>query len=157
MSAEWVLTWEILRLLCAVCPWSGQVRCVLSSTGSGPGYDTVFSVVLMRTLQRSDAGCKCPPPHPAPYLSISGPYLDVCEVTWQDSLWWFNTCKHGQRWDLFLFFFPFWVLSSLCLCSGSFFLSCSVFFLHQFTNVIHQVCVFYMVFILYYTVCLRLD
>lgn len=102
MSAEWVLTWEILRLLCAVCPWSGQVRCVLSSTGSGPGYDTVFSVVLMRTLQRSDAGCKCPPP--APYLFISGPYLDVCEVTWQDSLWWFNTCKHGQRWDFFFFF-----------------------------------------------------
>lgn len=57
-----VSLWTILSLLCAVhCPWSGRVRCVLSSAGSGPGYDTVFSVVLMRTLQRSDAGCKCAP------------------------------------------------------------------------------------------------
>lgn len=37
---------------------------MLSSAGSGPGYDTVFSVVLMCTLQRSDAGCKSPPTIP---------------------------------------------------------------------------------------------
>lgn len=60
---------------------------MLSSTGSGPGYDTVFSVVLMRTLQRSDAGCKFPPTRPlAPFLSVSGPYLDVSEVKLPDSL-----------------------------------------------------------------------
>lgn len=58
---------------------------MLSSTGSGPGYDSVFSVVLMRTLQRSDAGCKSPPPPTInPHsVSVSGPYLDVrgyCEI-----------------------------------------------------------------------------
>lgn len=31
---------------------------VFCSTGCGPGYDTVFSVVLMCSVQRSDAGCK---------------------------------------------------------------------------------------------------
>lgn len=49
---------------------------MLSSAGSGPGYDTVFSVVLMRTLQRSDAGCKSPTPS-LHALFLSGPYLDV--------------------------------------------------------------------------------
>lgn len=59
-------------LLC-VCPWSGRVRRVLSSAGSGPGYDTVFSVVLMRTLQRSDAGCKSRPPPSFPLSRFSLP------------------------------------------------------------------------------------
>lgn len=33
---------------------------VFCSTGCGPGYDTVFSVVIMCSVQRSDAGCKSP-------------------------------------------------------------------------------------------------
>ncbi len=33
---------------------------VFCSTGCGPGYDTVFSVVVMCSVQRSDAGCKSP-------------------------------------------------------------------------------------------------
>lgn len=59
---------------------------MLSSAGSGPGYDTVFSVVLMRTLQRSDAGCKCAPTPPTPklsstlFISASGLYLDMRDV-----------------------------------------------------------------------------
>lgn len=135
-----VFVCEILSLLCVGCSWSGRVRCVLSSAGSGPGYDTVFSVVLMRTLQRSDAGCKSPPP----FLSVSGPYLDVLsdKIGCDGSVCFKNdTCKHGQSYCFF------WMLSSLCLCSGTLFLSCSVFFLHQSTNVLHLVCVFYLAFI----------
>lgn len=155
----WVLS-ECLRARSSAC-------CVLSVPDLGKcavcSPPQAVAQVMIQSFQLSSCALfnaqmqdvSAPPPFfsPAPYLSISGPYLDVCEITWQDSLWCFNTCKHGQRWDLY---FSFWVLSSLCLCSGSSFLS-SVFFLHQFTNVLHLVCVFYVVFILYYTVCLRLD
>lgn len=145
--------------VCAVCPWSsGRVRCVLSSAGSGPGYDTVFSVVLMRTLQRSDAGCKSPP-HPPCFSPSSGPYLDVRSgrIVCDGSVLLYDTCKHGRCFFLkFILVLFFWVLSSLCLCSGSLFLSCSVFLLHHSTNVQHPVCVFSMVFILYYTTTLSL-
>lgn len=83
----WCLCVRFLSLLCVACSWSGRVRCVLSSAGSGPGYDTVFSVVLMRTLQRSDAGCKSPPP----FLSVTGSYLMCAKLSDKN-----DTCKHGQ-------------------------------------------------------------
>lgn len=91
-QAWWVCALVCVGLLC-VCPWSGRVRHVLSSAGSGPGYGTVFSVVLMRTLQRSDAGCKSPSlplSPPFSFLSAFGPYLDVRGDKRQDSLWCFS-------------------------------------------------------------------
>lgn len=51
-----------IRLSAGVCPPVPDVveLAVFCSTGCGPGYDTVFSVVLMCSVQRSDAGCKSP-------------------------------------------------------------------------------------------------
>lgn len=99
-----VCVWKIFSLLCAVCPWSGRVRCVLSSAGSGPGYDTVFSVVLMRTLQRSDAGCKFPSPlrsvslHLWPILRCERELSDriVCDGSVLQFCFKYDTCKHGR-------------------------------------------------------------
>lgn len=66
---------EKTRWYCEMCVWFAcdTLECwcvspvpdvvelaVFCSTGCGPGYDTVFSVVLMCSVQRSDAGCKCP-------------------------------------------------------------------------------------------------
>lgn len=52
---------RVMRLSAGVCPVPDVVElAVFCSTGCGPGYDTVFSVVLMCSVQRSDAGCKSP-------------------------------------------------------------------------------------------------
>ena len=74
--------------------------CLPPSAGSGPGYDSVFSVVLLRTLQRSDAGCKSPPPSPhslslPPFLSRRLiPYLNVLSFLRSEVKG--DTCKHGR-------------------------------------------------------------
>lgn len=104
---------------------------MLSSTGSGPGYDSVFSVVLMRTLQRSDAGCKSPPrptinPHS---VSVSGPYLDVrgyCEIVQ------FVITTHViMDGGVFLS-----VVFSVCVCSGYFFSPAQYFSPPMFWSVV---------------------
>jgi len=134
---------------------------VLSSTGSGPGYDSVFSVVLMRALQRSDAGCKFPPPththtHSRPpfffhalFLSISGPYLDVSgdRIVCDGSVVTTTRVSMG----VVVVFFYFSVAITVFVRWFSLFLPSSVFFLHQFTEVQHLVSAFSLVFVSYFT------
>lgn len=104
----WVLSecWRERSSGCCVLSVPDQGKCAVCSPPQAVAQVMIQSFQLsscaLFNAQMQDVSA--PSPHPAPYLSISGPYLDVCDVTWQDSLWWFSTCKHGQHWDFFFSF-----------------------------------------------------